>query len=158
MLYWDLWIALHSWFLTLLHGFVYSFPPKLWVFLSEAWNRSRSPYLICFHSPKTMIDDYNFDLELLAQIPTSMHGSKEGHTGYIYQRKGLKPNYVRAYIERSPCDKVFKESYQLVQAGLDTLREAVDKQVEDHWSFSRSMTRSVAREKGVILSKEPDSK
>lgn len=104
-----------------------------------------------------MIGDYEFDLELLAQIPTSMHGSKEGHTGYIYQRKGLKEKDVQVYIQDSPCDPVFEESYQLVQAGLNTLSKAVDKKVEESWASRRSMTRSVAKKNGVILSKTPDA-
>ena len=100
-----------------------------------------------------MINEYEFDLELLAQIPTSMHGSKEGHTGYLYKRKGLTNEDVQAYIEDSPCDPVFQESYELVQAGLNPLSKAVDKKVEENWSSGPSTTRSVAKKSGVILSK-----
>ena len=50
------------------------------------FNRSQSPYLICYHGPKLIIERYGFDVELLVQNPTSMHGSKEVHTGYIYRR------------------------------------------------------------------------
>lgn len=131
----------------------FRFPPALWVFLAEAWNRSRSPYMICYHSPRHMINEYEFDLELLAQIPTSMHGSKEGHTGYLYQRKGLTEKDMKAYIEDSPCDPVFQESYQLVKAGLNPLSEAVDKKVEENWASRRATTRSVAKKSGVVLSK-----
>ncbi len=33
-----------------------------------------------------MIDRYGFNVELIVQTSTSMHGSSEGHTGYIYRR------------------------------------------------------------------------
>lgn len=111
--------------------------------------------MICYHNPKVMISDYEFDLELLAQIPTSMHGSKEGHTGYIYQRRGLTKKDVQAYVEDSRCDPVFQESFDLVKAGLDPLSRAVDKKVEKNWASKRSMTRSEAKKSGVILSKSP---
>ena len=130
------------------------FPPPLWVYLSEAWNRSRSPFLICFHSPKT-IDDYEFDAELVAQIPTSMHASGEGHTGYIYQRKGMTQEEIDAYVSSAPCDKVFKKAYGQVQSGLESLQQVVEQTVEENWtSRGRSMTRSEARKHGVVLSKQ----
>ena len=136
--------------------FVARFPPALWVYLSEAWNRSKSPYMICFHGPKSIIDSYEFDVELLAQMPTSMHGSKEGHTGYIYQRKGLRKQEAQAYIQDAPCDPVFLEAYNQVRGGLSVVRQAVDEKVEETWSSRRSMTRAAARQHGVILSKVAD--
>jgi len=56
------------------------------------WNSSQSPYLICYHSPKDIIHSYDFDVELVDQEMTAMHGSKERHMGYIYRRRksGLK--------------------------------------------------------------------
>ncbi len=50
------------------------------------FNRSESPYLICYHGPKLIIERYGFNVELLVQSPTSMHGSSEVHSGYIYRR------------------------------------------------------------------------
>ena len=55
------------------------------------WNRSRSSYLICFHSPRDIIDSYEFHVKLLVQTPTSMHGSNEGHAGYVYERCAAPP-------------------------------------------------------------------
>merc|ERR1711935_355086 len=82
---------------THVYMFSIGFPPPLWTKLSEMWNSSGSSselegsrnceYLICYHGPKAIIEDYEFDVTLLAQMPTSMHGSKEGHMGYIYKRK-----------------------------------------------------------------------
>ena len=110
--------------------------------------------MICFHSPKT-IDDYEFDAELVAQIPTSMHASGEGHTGYIYKRKGITQDEIDAYVSNvTDCDEVFKGAYEQVQSGLDSLKQVVDQTVELNWaSRGRSMTRSEARKHGVVLSK-----
>lgn len=132
---------------------LFSFPPSLWVYLSEAWNRSKSPYMICFHGPRSIIDTYEFEVELLAQTPTSMHGSKEVHQGYIYQRKDLRKLDAEAYIANAPCDNVFQESYEQVKTGLDTLRQGIDEKVQETWSARRSTTRSVARKNSIILSR-----
>lgn len=139
---------------THVYMFSIGFPPKLWVHLAEAWNRSKSPFLICYHGPRTIINDYEFEVELLAQMPTSMHASGEGHTGYIYQRQGLTQKDIDTYIAKAKCDKVFKEAYQQVQSGLGPLLQAVDRTVSENWtSRGRSMTRSEARKHGVVLSK-----
>ena len=92
----------------------------------------------------------------MAQIPTSMHGSKEGHTGYVYQRNGMTKPQIHSYVAKATCDPVFKDAYQHVQAGLETLSQIVDETVEKNWGASRgrSMTRSAAKKHGVILSKE----
>ena len=71
---------------THVYMFSIGFPPALWCVLSDMWNRSTSQYLICYHGPKDIIHSYEFDVELVTQTPTSMHGSKEGHMGYIYRR------------------------------------------------------------------------
>ncbi len=66
-----------------------SFPPNLFNQLSEMFNRSDSPYLICYHAPKLIIERYRFNVQLIVQTPTSMHGSSEVHTGYLYRRIGI---------------------------------------------------------------------
>ena len=112
--------------------------------------------MICFHGPRAIIDNYEFEVELLAQIPTSMHGSKEGHTGYVYQRKGLTKKDAENYIENASCDPLFQTPYDQVKSGLNALRASVDKTIDENWSAKRSMTRSAARKNGIILSKMPD--
>ena len=109
------------------------------------FNRSKSPYLICFHGPKLMIDRYGFKVELLVQTPTKMHGSSEVHTGYVYKRKGARnPRAGLAIIEEDsdeeicnngdvpdvPCDPYFRGSWQIVRRGLDSLTEVVAEQVK----------------------------
>lgn len=69
------------------------------------WNRSSSPYLICYHGPKDIIETYEFDVELVTQRQTSMHGSKEGHMGYIYQRKPVKS------FDPTACDPLFRSAF-----------------------------------------------
>eukprot|EP00551_Chaetoceros_affinis_P018900 CAMPEP_0203716554 /NCGR_PEP_ID=MMETSP0092-20131115/1181_1 /ASSEMBLY_ACC=CAM_ASM_001090 /TAXON_ID=426623 /ORGANISM="Chaetoceros affinis, Strain CCMP159" /LENGTH=308 /DNA_ID=CAMNT_0050595133 /DNA_START=275 /DNA_END=1201 /DNA_ORIENTATION=+ len=71
---------------THVYMFDIGFPPKLFKQLADMFNRSHSPYLICYHGPRLMIDRYGFNIELIVQAPTSMHGSSEGHMGYIYRR------------------------------------------------------------------------
>ncbi len=124
------------------------FPPKLWRHLAAAFNRSSSPFLICYHSPKDIIQKYQFAVELISQTPTSMHGSKEGHTGYIYQRITLKPP---PFMSR-PCDELFKTSMELVQAGLDSVKGAVDRELQLRLS-SQSVTRSKAKSKRDVPSR-----
>ena len=50
----------------------------------------RRTYLICYHAPRLMVDEYGFDVELIVQTNTSMHGSTENHMGYIYKRVASK--------------------------------------------------------------------
>lgn len=85
-----------------------------------------------------------------------MHASGEGHTGYIYRRKGITQADIDAYVATvTNCDKLFKGAYEQVQSGLENLREVVDQTVALNWaSRGRSMTRSEARKHGVVLSKQ----
>lgn len=146
------------------------FPPPLWTRLSEMWNSSGSSaapsavpegtrnceYLICYHGPKSIIEKYEFDVELLAQMPTSMHGSKEGHMGYVYKRKhksaagkshkskaGEKPR--ASSRTRVKCDPLFQPSFDLVQQGLDPLHEHVSQQLEETMGGGRRTRRSSQR-------------
>ena len=110
------------------HVYMFSigFPPPLWFELSKMWNRSQSPYLICYHGPKDIIHSYEFDVELVTQKVTRMHGSNEQHMGYIYRRRksGLKEASTGA------CDALFAPSWELVKKGLFALHEDVAKQVD----------------------------
>jgi hypothetical protein len=117
------------------------FPPELWVDLSKIFNSSQSEYLICFHPPRVIVDDYAFDVELLAQTPTSMHGSSEGHMGYIYKRAQNKPasNQVN-------CDPLFRGAYNIVSGSLQLLREKVYETMEEQSKEGR-----LTRSRGVQL-------
>jgi Histone methylation protein DOT1 len=124
---------------THVYMFSIGFPPKLWHTLSKMWNASSSSYLICYHSPKYIIQRYTFNVELVVQTPTSMHGSKEGHTGYIYQRKG------RAFTKPSEpptMDPFFASAARTVDGGLDRLRYYVNAKVAEQMHSTTRRTRS----------------
>ena len=123
---------------THVYMFSIGFPPKLWLDLSKMWNRSTSPYLICYHGPKYIVQKYNFDVELLIQTPTSMHGSKEGHMGYIYRRI----NHSDATEQPSLCDPYFSTSIDIVNGGLDQIRKYVHSHLHERMESVTRRTRS----------------
>jgi hypothetical protein len=102
------------------------------------FNRSSAPYLICYHSPSDIIDRYGFDVKLVVQAPTSMHGSSEGHMGYIYQRSTGKTSAMTG----SPrCDPLFKSGWDAVMGGLDVLEREVESKMQESCHNGR-LTRS----------------
>jgi len=113
------------------------FPPRLWKHLAEMFNRSSAPYLICYHSPSDIIERYGFNVNLVVQAPTSMHGSSEGHMGYIYKRTG-KIIKMSGPIH---CDPVFKDGWEAVKGGLDVLDQAVESLLQKSCNNGR-LTRS----------------
>lgn len=138
-----------------------SFPPNLFNQLSEMFNRSNSPYLICYHGPKLIIERYGFNVELIVQTPTSMHGSSEVHTGYLYRRIGIddkvnqkgasstsnkkktsnKPNTsndVRVLLDgKITSDPLFVNAWNLTRKELGPLLEDVKSQVTSNLSSQR---------------------
>mmetsp|Transcript_21589 Transcript_21589/g.47819 ORF Transcript_21589/g.47819 Transcript_21589/m.47819 type:complete len:412 (+) Transcript_21589:88-1323(+) len=133
---------------THVYMFSIGFPPDLWIRLSKMWNRSDTgscQYLICYASPRDVIDCYQFDAELLTQVSTSMHGSKESHMGYIYGRttpKKASRGKKSSNQSSVACDPLFKPAYKLVKKGLVALEREVDRQVEEEMGGSQRITRS----------------
>ena len=125
------------------------FPPKLFKQLAEMFNRSESPYLISFQPPRVLIDKYAFDIELIVQAQTSMHGSSEGHSGYIYKRVMKKTRTRRSRTTKSdcrnydvipncvPCDPLFAPAWKSTRRGIDALRKDVKDQVMKNLSSRR---------------------
>ena len=131
------------------------------------WNRSSSPYLICYHGPKDIIDTYEFNVELIAQRPTSMHGSKEGHMGYIYKRtiatsskavvvtdeeatpspRSRRNNRPLRVNSNVACDPMYASSFKLVQEGLEPLQRQVDREMQDLMGGTERTTRSRQRQR-----------
>jgi len=110
------------------------FPPKLFKQLGKMFNRSQSPYLICYHGPRLMVDRYGFDVELIIQASTSMHGSSENHTGYIYRRaqthsKKERKNAVKNKCpvgcddlpHNVPCDPLFADAWRSTRRDIKPL-------------------------------------
>lgn len=116
------------------------FPPRLWEHLAVMFNRSSSPYLICYHSPSDIIERYGFSVKLVVQAPTSMHGSSEGHMGYIYVRNGKKD----AVSNR--CDPVFKDAWEAVKGGIDELNQTLENQMNQKCNNGR-----LTRSRGVTM-------
>ncbi|GKY94170.1 hypothetical protein MPSEU_000383000 [Mayamaea pseudoterrestris] len=123
------------------HVYMFScgFPPGLWGHLSDMWNDSSSQYMICYSGPRHMITDWDFDLELLTRLPTSMHGSKEGHMAYIYRRA---PKTTRP--QAAVCDPLFQAAWDMVKGNnLDLIKNVVhDKLMEAMNTKTGPATRS----------------
>lgn len=114
---------------THVYMFSIGFPPRLWVVLAEMWNRSASGYLICYHGPKDIIHCYEFQVELVTQMPTSMHGSSEGHMGYIYRRTTAVNNDD---ANPRPIDPYYGSALRSVRGGLESLKGEVDLTLQQH--------------------------
>ncbi len=97
-----------------------------------------------------MIERYEFDVELVVQMPTSMHGSAEGHMGYIYKRIQPKPskksnkkdivlcgNGGENLPEDIPCDKLFAEPWRHVRGDFKKYSEKVKQDVLESLSSRR---------------------
>jgi len=113
---------------THVYMFDIGFPPGLMIHLSTVFNRSCSSYLICYHPPVIMINRYKFDIVLLCQKNTTMHGSGENHTGYIYER-AIK------------CDPMFIDSWNIIKNGIHTINDFVCRNLTLEVSAPRSKRR-----------------
>lgn len=75
-----------------------------------------------------------------------MHGSSEGHTGYLYRRSSATTSK-----DESLCDPLFKEARRVVETGYECVVDKVDSSLNQiHGTRSRRSLR-------VALSVEPDS-
>jgi hypothetical protein len=109
----------------------------LWIDLANLWNKSsaETAFLVCYHTPRDIIDGYKFDVELVTQASTSMHGSKEVHSVYVYRRQAKNHGNVRptdfksTHIDvmgvRVVCDPRFAEAWGVVHSGQQLLLEYV---------------------------------
>lgn len=126
------------------------------------FNKSQSEYLICYHGPRLMIDDYGFNIELIVQTPTSMHGSAEGHSGYIYRRNHhVKPSKGKACKTEKfgvPCDPLFAKAWEMCRSGLESVSKHNSEEVEKHMGVTRKrVTRSASRKSSLAEEKKADS-
>ncbi|KAL9180130.1 hypothetical protein ACHAXT_008100 [Thalassiosira profunda] len=131
---------------THVYMFDIGFPPRLFGVLAEMFNASQSEYLICYHGPKLMIEKYGFNVELLVQTPTSMHGSAEGHTGYIYRRS----EEGKASSKVCKTKEFGERRGKLCRSGLDNVHEQVQEEVEEHMGATKKrVTRSASRQNSI---------
>ena len=134
---------------THVYMFSVGFPPALWKRLATIWNNSNPntcQYLICF-VPEKKLEEYDFAVEFVAEADTSMHGSGEHHTVYLYKRS--KPVY-------SLCDPLFQSSYNLLKRGLNPLKNFVNEQLNTEESCKRSR-RSACMEESFVEDSSIDS-
>eukprot|EP00554_Chaetoceros_debilis_P007761 CAMPEP_0194077598 /NCGR_PEP_ID=MMETSP0149-20130528/4197_1 /TAXON_ID=122233 /ORGANISM="Chaetoceros debilis, Strain MM31A-1" /LENGTH=383 /DNA_ID=CAMNT_0038758667 /DNA_START=260 /DNA_END=1411 /DNA_ORIENTATION=+ len=124
---------------THVYMFDIGFPPKLFKQLGKMFNRSQSEYLICYHRPSLMVDRYGFNVELIIQEPTSMHGSSEGHMGYIYRRVGRKQKIGKGLqsVDGVPCDPLFKDAWLSTKKNVVPLYREVERVVKDNLNSQR---------------------
>jgi hypothetical protein len=73
-------------------------------------------------------------VELVVQATTSMHGSKEGHMGYMYKRK-------RKRSSKNHCDPIFQHAWRTVENGLEILDQHIESRIQETRNGGR-MTRS----------------
>ena len=134
---------------THVYMFDIGFPPRLFHILADMFNNSSSQYLICYHGPRLMIDTYEFDVELITKTSTSMHGSSEVHSGYIYKRcnkRSSTQSKCKAITFGEPCDPLFANAWKICRSGLDGVLKHTEEQVERHiQSTTKRVTRSSAR-------------
>ena len=87
--------------------------------------------------PRRIEQDYNFEVKLKHKIPTTMHGSSEGHTAYIY--KACRPDHTDSL--EAPCDTLFAEGIALLRGPPSNLfadaRKRLDKALEKTCSNAR---------------------
>lgn len=123
---------------THVYMFDIGFPPTLFYDIADRFNASRCPYLICYHGPKLIAERYGFDVELLAQLPTSMHGSSEGHTAYFYKRASLAVAAGKKKKEKAEkCDPLFKKGLGLLRGSRSDLHAWVKEQMDSHFAGPR---------------------
>jgi Ulp1 protease family, C-terminal catalytic domain len=65
----------------------------------------------------------------MEKIMTSMHGSNEKHTGYIYHRDTTSNNQSlnnSGFLNEGHCDPLFRTARDIVKGGLNTIKTKVD--------------------------------
>lgn len=88
------------------------FPPPLQQSIARKFNESvHARYLVSYRPPNRVINEYGYKVELVDQVPTSMHGSHEIHTAYFYRRTN-KPSSRKSsdLILRIPGRRQLKEA------------------------------------------------
>mmetsp|Transcript_22685 Transcript_22685/g.27824 ORF Transcript_22685/g.27824 Transcript_22685/m.27824 type:complete len:365 (-) Transcript_22685:29-1123(-) len=145
---------------THVYMFDIGFPPRLFKQLGQMYNRSDSEYLICYHGPRLIIDRYGFNVELIVQTSTSMHGSSECHMGYIYRRdrsKSRSSNNVKIGKDRVlledgiPSDPLFANAWKLTRRDVEPLLNDVKEQVTKNLSSCRPTRKRKAVSKDIYI-------
>lgn len=108
---------------THVYSFDVGFPPQVMDHMASSFNAShrQTKYFISFHHPRRILDEYGFEVELLTKIATSMSGSSEGHTCYVYQRKNSETTLKKKDTTANP-DPLFQSGIELLEGGVDRVK------------------------------------
>jgi hypothetical protein len=104
---------------THIYMFDIGFPPNLFLHIAECLRKSSTAkYVLCYHRPQLMLTKYGFDMEFIEKQATSMHGSSEGHTAYLYRCTHGKPKkQSRAASDGdivTKSDPLFKDVFSIL--------------------------------------------
>lgn len=135
------------------HIYMYDlgFPPPLQQSIARKFNSSQyAECLVSYRPPRRVIEEYGYAVEFVAQLPTSMHGSGEGHMAYFYRRTNSAPKlssaetadkYSKVKLRARPgmnekdiqvlCDKLFAECVSLAAGDVEALRARADQVVDE---------------------------
>jgi len=142
---------------THVYMFDIGFPPKLFLHLGECLRASSTAkWVLCYHAPHLMIDKYGFSMEFVEKQATSMHGSSEGHTAYLYKcthAKALKPVKKQVKSIVADSDPLFRETFEVLSQDDQTVTDwLASKQAEDprmNGTSSRPRTRTQSKADSV---------
>jgi hypothetical protein len=101
---------------THVYSFDVGFPPSVMDCIADNFNRSGANYFVSFHGPKKVI------VEIIGRVATSMAGSSEGHTCYMYRRTELS-----ALQDKRKIDPLFGEGFELLKQGGETVQRWIEK-------------------------------
>lgn len=135
------------------HIYMYDlgFPPPLQQSIARKFNSSQyAECLVSYRPPRRVIEEYGYAVEFVAQLPTSMHGSGEGHTAYFYRRTNSAPKlspgetadkYTKVKLSARPgmnekdiqvlCDKLFADCVELAAGDVEALQAKADLVVDE---------------------------
>jgi len=85
---------------THVYAFDVGMPPDTMNEIAKAMENSSSvKAFVSFHKPKAIIEDYQFPVQLVGAVSTSMHGSSEGHRAYIFCHKQYKNTFLPSPVQ-----------------------------------------------------------
>mmetsp|Transcript_58766 Transcript_58766/g.133037 ORF Transcript_58766/g.133037 Transcript_58766/m.133037 type:complete len:102 (+) Transcript_58766:725-1030(+) len=101
-----------------------------------------------------MLDRYGFDMEFIEKQATSMHGSSEGHTAYLYRCTHAKKAPLSKAQKAPPVDPLFRECFEVLEAGPSKVLEWVDAKHQEDERMSgrtaRPLTRSQKAQQNAV--------
>jgi len=93
---------------THVYQFDVGFPPPLLAQEAVQFNKSQAKCLVSFQPPKVIMDTHGFDVRFLEKVSTSMHGSSERHSCFLYLREDFLSTSAKP-----KCDPLFAEAQRL---------------------------------------------